>query len=156
MDCSLPGSSVHGDSPGKNTGVDCHFLLPGDRLNPRIEPESLASPALAGRFFTTSATWEAPSKEYIKHLNILQTAMQDSLWFKMYCQKSLKDCQSQIHMCPPQSFWYQLWSYHDSGIMRFLSENEIFLVHLWISSVCHGVCFGGVGLRGVFLPPTSS
>ena len=27
MDCSLPGSSVHGDSPGKNTGVFCHFLL---------------------------------------------------------------------------------------------------------------------------------
>ena len=29
MDCSLPGSSVHGDSPGKNTGVDCHSLLQG-------------------------------------------------------------------------------------------------------------------------------
>ena len=29
MDCSLPGSSVHEDSPGKNTGVGCHFLLQG-------------------------------------------------------------------------------------------------------------------------------
>ena len=29
MDCSLPGSSVHGDSPGENTGVDCHALLQG-------------------------------------------------------------------------------------------------------------------------------
>ena len=27
--CSLPGSSVHGDSPGKNTEVDCHALLQG-------------------------------------------------------------------------------------------------------------------------------
>ena len=27
MDCSLPGSSVHGDSPGKNIGVGCHSLL---------------------------------------------------------------------------------------------------------------------------------
>ena len=27
MDCSPPGSSVHGDSPGKNTGMDCHALL---------------------------------------------------------------------------------------------------------------------------------
>ena len=27
MDCSLPGSSVHGDSQGKNTGVGCHSLL---------------------------------------------------------------------------------------------------------------------------------
>ena len=29
MDCSSPGSSVHGDSPGKNTGVGCHALLQG-------------------------------------------------------------------------------------------------------------------------------
>ena len=27
--CSLPGSSVRGLFPGKNTGVDCHFLLQG-------------------------------------------------------------------------------------------------------------------------------
>ena len=27
MDCSPPGSSVHGDSPGKNTGMGCHALL---------------------------------------------------------------------------------------------------------------------------------
>ena len=27
MDGSLPGFSVHGDSPGKNTGVGCHALL---------------------------------------------------------------------------------------------------------------------------------
>ena len=29
IDHSLPGSSVHGDSPGKNTGVGCHALLQG-------------------------------------------------------------------------------------------------------------------------------
>ena len=29
MDCSLPGSSVHGDSPGKNNGVGCLALLQG-------------------------------------------------------------------------------------------------------------------------------
>ena len=32
------------------------FLSPGDLPAPGIEP---VSPALAGRFFTTSATWEA-------------------------------------------------------------------------------------------------
>ena len=31
MDCS-PHSSVCGDSPGKNTGVGCHFLLQGISL----------------------------------------------------------------------------------------------------------------------------
>ena len=29
-----------------------------EALNPGTEPASLTSPALAGRFFTTSATWE--------------------------------------------------------------------------------------------------
>ena len=29
IDCSLPGSSVHGDSPGKSTVVGCHFLPQG-------------------------------------------------------------------------------------------------------------------------------
>ena len=29
VDYSPPGSSVHGDSPGKNTGVGCHALLQG-------------------------------------------------------------------------------------------------------------------------------
>ena len=31
----------------------------GDLPNPGIEPKPLISPAVAGRFFTTSATWEA-------------------------------------------------------------------------------------------------
>ena len=29
MDCSPLGSSVYGDSPGKNTGVVCYALLQG-------------------------------------------------------------------------------------------------------------------------------
>ena len=40
MDCSPPGSSVHGDSPGKNTGVSCHAFLQGifptQGLNPGL------------------------------------------------------------------------------------------------------------------------
>ena len=39
-DCSPPGSSIHGDSPGKNTGVGCHALLqeivPIQGLNPGL------------------------------------------------------------------------------------------------------------------------
>ena len=35
------------------------FPPPGDLPNPGIEPMSLMIPALAGRFFTTTATWEA-------------------------------------------------------------------------------------------------
>ena len=38
VDCSLPGSSVHGDSPGKNTGVGCHGLLQGIFLTQGLNP----------------------------------------------------------------------------------------------------------------------
>ena len=44
-------------SPGKDTGVGKPFSTPGDLPDPGIEPASLPSPALAGGFFTTSATW---------------------------------------------------------------------------------------------------
>ena len=49
MDGSPPGSSVHGDSPGKNTGVGCHALLqgifpPGIELrSPAMQADSLPS-----------------------------------------------------------------------------------------------------------------
>ena len=39
---------------------------PGDLPNPGIKPESVVSPALAGRFFTTSATWEVHEEAYIR------------------------------------------------------------------------------------------
>ena len=38
MDCSPPGSSVHGDSPGKYTGVGCHALLQGIFLTQGSNP----------------------------------------------------------------------------------------------------------------------
>ena len=44
-DCSLPGSSVPGDSLGKNTGVGCYAFLQGNLPNPGIKPKS---PTLQG------------------------------------------------------------------------------------------------------------
>ena len=40
MDSSPPGSSVHADSPGKNTGVGYHALLQGVLPKSIIEPRS--------------------------------------------------------------------------------------------------------------------
>ena len=46
------------DSPGKNTGVGCHFLLLG--IFPTQELNSLSYVSCIGSgFFTTSGTWEA-------------------------------------------------------------------------------------------------
>ena len=53
-----PGSSLHGDSPGRNTREG--FLPPpGDLPDSGTEPAYLTSPALASKFFITGTTWEA-------------------------------------------------------------------------------------------------
>ena len=44
--------------PGKNPGVDCHFLLQGIFLVQGLNLHLLHLPALAGGFFTTCATEE--------------------------------------------------------------------------------------------------
>ena len=60
IDCSLPGSSVHGFSrPRYWRGLPCP--PPGDLPEPGTETRSLVSPERAGRFLPTSATWEAQS-----------------------------------------------------------------------------------------------
>ena len=58
MDFIPPVSFFHGIMQARILGV-LPFPSPGDLPNPGIEPTSLMSPPLAGRFFTTSATLEA-------------------------------------------------------------------------------------------------
>ena len=59
------------------------FPPPGDLPDPEIECMSLMSPALAGGFFTTSATWEATiyeSEVYVtmeKLLNLSESQFLD-------------------------------------------------------------------------------
>ena len=56
---------------------------PGDLPNPAIKPTSLASPALAGRFFLTSATRDAQFLSFLNLTRLLvlsHSVMSDSLW----------------------------------------------------------------------------
>ena len=55
--CQIP-LSMEFSRQGYWSGLS--FPTPGDLCDPGIEPTSLVSPALAGGFFTTSTTWEAP------------------------------------------------------------------------------------------------
>ena len=60
MDCNPPVSSVHGNSPGKNTGVGCMSFFRGtswSRNRTRVS-------CIAGGFFTSGATWEVPVKDF--------------------------------------------------------------------------------------------
>ena len=58
-DCSLLGSSIHGISQLRKLEL---VAMPSSRgsSQPRDPTQSLKSPALAGRFFTTKEAWEAP------------------------------------------------------------------------------------------------
>ena len=53
------------------------FPAPGDLPDPEIEPEPLASSALAGGFFTTGTTWEAPGQEWRQN----KTKVQERIWW---------------------------------------------------------------------------
>ena len=85
MDCSLPGSSVHGDSPGKNTGVGCHVLLQGVFLpNPGIKPRS-------SKLQVVSLPSEPPGKPMntgLSSLSLLQGMFQtqESNWDLLHCR----------------------------------------------------------------------
>ena len=65
MNCSPPGSSVHGFLQARIlSGLPCP--PPVDLSDPGIHPVSLSSlmsSALASRFFTTSTTWETHSSK---------------------------------------------------------------------------------------------
>ena len=77
MGYSLPGSSLHGILSRQEhwSGMPCR--PPGDLPNPGIEPESLMYPALAGRFFTSWATWEVRGK--VSSVQFNRAVMSDSL-----------------------------------------------------------------------------
>ena len=78
MDSIPPGSSVHGILWARILeSVPIPFFR--RLLNPGIETTSLVSPALAGRFFTTSITWEA-------HLNRQSSKHTRSVF--LICQQS--------------------------------------------------------------------
>ena len=58
MDCSLPGSSVHGIVQARITRVNCHFLLQGIFLTQRLNPHRLHW-QMGCFFLTIRTTWEA-------------------------------------------------------------------------------------------------
>ena len=61
MDCSPPRLLCPRNSPGKNTGVDCHSLLPGGGWGEYSWTRDQTWVfCIADRFFTIWATWKVP------------------------------------------------------------------------------------------------
>ena len=74
MDCSLPGSSVHGIQ-GKSTGVGCHCLLHSPALGLRVAQLVKNLPAM-GKTQVQSPGWEDPLEKGMEtHSSILAGRM---------------------------------------------------------------------------------
>ena len=99
IDCSLPASSVHGDSPGKNTGVGCHVLLQGNLSNPGIESRS---PILQVDSLPTEPPGK-PKNTGMGSLSLLQWifATQEWRWCLLHCRRIF--FQASYRGSPPNS-----------------------------------------------------
>ena len=97
MDCSPPGSPLHGDSPGKTTGVGCHALLQWIFPTQGLNPDLLHCRWL----FTIWATKNTePKNTAVGRLSLLQGILptQESNWdlpciigrflYQLSCQRS--------------------------------------------------------------------
>ena len=62
------------------SGLSCP--PPGELPNQGTEPACLMSPALAGRFFTTSATWEAHPPSFYGEAEIISPLFLNESWLK--------------------------------------------------------------------------
>ena len=82
MDCSLSVSPLSPELSRQEYWSGLPFPPPGDHPNLVIKSMSPVSPALAGRFFTTSATWE----DYICTYKYTCT-----LWISFFFNKYLKN-----------------------------------------------------------------
>ena len=75
MDCKPPGSSVHEDSPGKNTGVGCHALLQGIFLTQELNQGLLHCRWILYQLsYKGSASHRLPGTKLLLHLRILATS----------------------------------------------------------------------------------
>ena len=92
MDYSPPGSSVYGDSPGKNTGVGCHALLQGNLPHPGIKP---SSPSL----LADSLPSEPPGKP--KYTGVSSLSLLQGIFPTQELNQSLLHCKQILHQQSP-------------------------------------------------------
>ena len=110
MDCSLLGSSVH-EFSRQEYWCGLPFPPPGDLPDPEIKPASLASPALAGRFFTTHSNREALTLPYLRVLFTIAIFYSRNT-LSSSCSRTLDQLLSHLTAVT----LYKLWASHTSGL----------------------------------------
>ena len=104
MDCSLPGSSVHGIFPGNSTRVDCHFLLQG----PSRPRDRTRVSHIVDRHLTFWATREVPPRGYLVYL-MTQLCMLSLSHAWLYETAWNVTCQAPLSMgLSRQQYWSRL------------------------------------------------
>ena len=94
------------DLPGKNTGMDYHFLLQGNLPDQELNQSLLWVSCLAGGFFTT----EPPGKTFSTKYSHLKYKFWYPILNLLHSQFFISLCQSYSHSCSSQ----RLWKHHDS------------------------------------------
>ena len=114
VDCSLPGSSIHGILQAR---ILEWVAMPSSRDLPDlgIEPTSLTTPALAGRFFTIRVTWEV----YIGLAKITQFNNRRDSFQSQVCPTSESELFTTL-LAPCIAFWFYTlglvcWSSREIG-----------------------------------------
>ena len=99
------------DSPGKNTGVGCHYLPQGIFPTRGSNLCLLTSSALAGGFFTTSITWEAGllSQRLAKNQRIDDTEILTNRICQTFWVKLLDHLKGKQEQGSPQSYGKCTW-----------------------------------------------
>ena len=97
------------------SGLPCP--LPGDVSNPGIEPTSLMSPVLVGRFFITSATWEAPIK--------VISSVQSLSLVRLFVTPWTTACQASLSIT---NFWSLLKLMLSRFVIAFLPRSRPLLI----------------------------
>ena len=134
MDCSLPGSSVHGDSPGKNTGVGCHSLLQGIFPTQGLNLDLLHYRRVLYHWATREArgqTWTYSSGSRVLIIRSPGKSFNLFLVFLVFCDI----------MC--LGFWWPFFFY--------LSLYIILIFILWLIKIILWFFFWAVSLWGIFL-----
>ena len=133
IDCSLPGSSDHGDSPDKNTGVGCHALLQG------IFPAAGLNPGLLH------------CREILYHLSYQGSPTRDRVESQVSCP-----LYSQAQKCTHPDFMQPVLGRPDPGTpvsssqRRLWKEDQLFIRRFQVQArvVCSRRRGGGHSLDG--------
>ena len=133
IDYSLPDSSVHGDSPGKNTGVGCHAFLQG------ISPTQGSNPGLPHyRQILYQLSHQGSPIMCISSVISVQSLSR--VW--LFATPWIAACQTSLSiMCIAIPKWLTVMAERKTILLKFLAS-------LWKDSFAHkSLSWGGVILK---------